>query len=112
MPLLMPRAMLCPWVRFMDISPHALYYLSLLMFAFPQFGLWFGSGSQTSVNLNLMALSVWFRFGEGENLNRTERTVWVGSGLGLEIFPNWTDSPVRGSAKCTPELDRTEPQQH
>jgi hypothetical protein len=88
MPLLIPHAVLCPWVRFMDISPHALYYLTLLMFAFPQFGLWFGSGLRTSANLNLMALSVQFRFREGENPNQTERTVRVGSGSGFgKIYP-------------------------
>ena len=58
-----------------------------------------------SVNLNLMALSVRFRFGEGENLDWTKRTVQVGLGSGLEIFPNWTDGLVWGSAKCTPKPD-------
>jgi len=59
-----------------------------------------------------MALLVWFRFREGENLNQTERTVQIGSGLGLEIFLNWIDGLVQGLAKCTPKLDQTKLWQH
>ena len=73
-----------------------------------------GSGSRFAnpANLNPNILSVRFGFGEALNLNRTERTVRVGSGSGSGIFPNRTDGPVQGLEKFTPEPDRTEPRQH
>ncbi len=47
--------------------------------------------SHATSGLNLNVLSVWFRFGEALNPNRTKRTIRVGSGSGSEIFPNRTE---------------------
>jgi hypothetical protein len=64
------------------------------------------------MNLNPNILSVQFGFGEALNLNRTKRTIQVGSGSGSGIFPNWTDGPVQGLEKFTPELNQTKLRQH
>jgi hypothetical protein len=48
---------------------------------------------------------VQFWFSPFRTLNQTIRTVLLGSGSGSEIFLNWTDGPVWGSGKSTPEPD-------
>ena len=93
-------------------SSHSMCFWVHLHASLATSGLWVRvRSSRTSGNPNPNVLSVRFRFGEALNLNWTERTVRVGSGSGSGIFPNWTDGPVWGLGKFTPEPDRTEPRQ-